>query len=153
MNDTGNNPSLTAAAVVVTGLIGANFAQVVMDKFGLKDPIARGMATAARFVAHPYFAYITVCLHSKGPREKRDALKNFTLDLCWLMLQCTWIGDGSLGRERTRGTAILCNCLCHHWNRQHTLVYTSSSADFAAHDSRSVLVLSTSPLHGEHPRL
>ncbi|KAG0560853.1 hypothetical protein M758_9G019100 [Ceratodon purpureus] len=43
----GNNPSLTAAAVVVTGLIGANFAQVVMDKFGLKDPIARGMATAA----------------------------------------------------------------------------------------------------------
>lgn len=43
----GNNASLTAAAVVVTGLIGANFAQVVMDKFGLKDPIARGMATAA----------------------------------------------------------------------------------------------------------
>ena len=51
MDDTGNNPSLTAAAVVVTGLIGANFAQVVMDKFGLKDPIARGMATAARFVS------------------------------------------------------------------------------------------------------
>lgn len=43
----GENPSLTAAAVVLTGLTGANFAQVVMDKFGFKDPIARGMATAA----------------------------------------------------------------------------------------------------------
>lgn len=45
---TGGNSSLTAATVVLTGLTGANFAQVVMDKFGFKDPIARGMATAAR---------------------------------------------------------------------------------------------------------
>jgi putative effector of murein hydrolase/putative effector of murein hydrolase LrgA (UPF0299 family) len=43
----GGNSSLTAATVVLTGLTGANFAQVVMDKFGFKDPIARGMATAA----------------------------------------------------------------------------------------------------------
>jgi hypothetical protein len=62
MDDTGNNPSLTAAAVVVTGLIGANFAQVVMDKFGLKDPIARGMATAARFVLLPFLAKFIVII-------------------------------------------------------------------------------------------
>ncbi|KAG0559925.1 hypothetical protein KC19_10G139600 [Ceratodon purpureus] len=43
----GNNPSVTAAVVVTTGLIGANFAEIVMNKFGLKDPIARGMATAS----------------------------------------------------------------------------------------------------------
>lgn len=53
MDDTGHNSSVTAAVVVATGLIGANFAQVVMDKFGFKDPIARGMATASRFVADP----------------------------------------------------------------------------------------------------
>lgn len=41
------NPSLTAAVVVLTGLVGANFAQILMDKFGLDDPIARGMATAS----------------------------------------------------------------------------------------------------------
>jgi hypothetical protein len=55
MNDTGNNPSVTAAVVVTTGIVGANFAQVVMDKFGFKDPIARGMATASRFVDIPLF--------------------------------------------------------------------------------------------------
>lgn len=41
------NPSLTAAVVVLTGLVGANFAQILMDKLGLDDPIARGMATAS----------------------------------------------------------------------------------------------------------
>lgn len=56
MDNTGNNPSLTAAVVVTTGLTGANFAEVVMDKFGFKDPIARGMATASRFAADPYAA-------------------------------------------------------------------------------------------------
>lgn len=56
--DTGNNPSLTAATVVVTGLTGANFAQIVMDKFGFQDSIARGMATAARFVAHPCLRHL-----------------------------------------------------------------------------------------------
>ena len=58
MDNTGNNASLTAAAVVVTGLIGANFAQVTMDTFGLKDPIARGMATAARFVAYLFIVIV-----------------------------------------------------------------------------------------------
>ncbi|KAJ0229614.1 Plastidal glycolate/glycerate translocator 1 [Hirschfeldia incana] len=43
----GTNPSLTAAVVVVTGLIGANFVQVVLDKLRLRDPIARGIATAS----------------------------------------------------------------------------------------------------------
>lgn len=43
----GTNPSLTAAAVVLTGLVGANFVQAVLDKLSLKDPIARGIATAS----------------------------------------------------------------------------------------------------------
>ncbi|KAJ4894947.1 hypothetical protein Rs2_21741 [Raphanus sativus] len=43
----GTNSSLTAAVVVVTGLIGANFVQVVLDKLRLNDPIARGIATAS----------------------------------------------------------------------------------------------------------
>ncbi|KAI3907671.1 hypothetical protein MKW98_016315 [Papaver atlanticum] len=42
----GANASLTAATVVVTGLVGANFVQVMLDKLRLKDPIARGTATA-----------------------------------------------------------------------------------------------------------
>ncbi|KAI5063499.1 hypothetical protein GOP47_0022046 [Adiantum capillus-veneris] len=41
------NTSVTAAVVVLTGLVGANFAQTLMDKLGWKDPIARGMATAS----------------------------------------------------------------------------------------------------------
>lgn len=45
----GANPSLTAAAVVLTGVVGANFVQTVMDKLRLDDPIARGIATASRY--------------------------------------------------------------------------------------------------------
>ncbi|PKI49973.1 hypothetical protein CRG98_029647 [Punica granatum] len=43
----GANSSLTAAVVVVTGLIGANFVQAMLDKLNLRDPIARGIATAS----------------------------------------------------------------------------------------------------------
>ncbi|KAL5794674.1 hypothetical protein ACOSP7_003268 [Xanthoceras sorbifolium] len=43
----GANPSLTAAVVVVTGLIGANFVQATLDKLRFRDPIARGIATAS----------------------------------------------------------------------------------------------------------
>ncbi|KAH0457135.1 hypothetical protein IEQ34_015042 [Dendrobium chrysotoxum] len=43
----GANTSLTAAVVVLTGLVGANFVQAMMDKLGLNDPIARGIATAS----------------------------------------------------------------------------------------------------------
>ncbi|KAK1435944.1 hypothetical protein QVD17_01717 [Tagetes erecta] len=43
----GANSSLTAAAVVLTGLIGANFVQTVLDRLKLDDPIARGIATAS----------------------------------------------------------------------------------------------------------
>lgn len=42
------NTSLTAAVVVLTGLVGANFVQAVLDKLGFNDPIARGIATASR---------------------------------------------------------------------------------------------------------
>ncbi|CAN1748857.1 Plastidal glycolate/glycerate translocator 1, chloroplastic [Linum perenne] len=43
----GANSSLTAAVVVVTGLIGANFVQATLDKLQFRDPIARGIATAS----------------------------------------------------------------------------------------------------------
>ncbi|GAV88153.1 LOW QUALITY PROTEIN: LrgB domain-containing protein, partial [Cephalotus follicularis] len=43
----GANSSLIAAVVVVTGLIGANFVQTILDKLQLGDPIARGIATAS----------------------------------------------------------------------------------------------------------
>ncbi|KAK1305028.1 hypothetical protein QJS10_CPB11g00094 [Acorus calamus] len=43
----GANSSLTAAVVVLTGLVGANFVQAALDKFRLTDPIARGIATAS----------------------------------------------------------------------------------------------------------
>ncbi|KAM3000676.1 hypothetical protein FF2_037055 [Malus domestica] len=43
----GTNPSLTAAVVVVTGLVGANFVQATLDKLQFRDPIARGIATAS----------------------------------------------------------------------------------------------------------
>ncbi|CAD6212214.1 unnamed protein product [Miscanthus lutarioriparius] len=43
----GVNSTLSAAVVVLTGLIGANFVQAAMDKLGLNDPIARGIGTAS----------------------------------------------------------------------------------------------------------
>ncbi|GAB2230266.1 hypothetical protein Drorol1_Dr00014524 [Drosera rotundifolia] len=43
----GANSSLTAATVVVTGLVGANFVQATLDKLQFRDPIARGIATAS----------------------------------------------------------------------------------------------------------
>ncbi|KAI9119490.1 hypothetical protein K1719_009366 [Acacia pycnantha] len=43
--------SLTAAVVVVTGLVGANFAQTTLDKLHFRDPIARGIATASSILA------------------------------------------------------------------------------------------------------
>lgn len=45
----GANSSLTAAAVVVTGLVGANFVQATLDRLRFQDPIARGIATASRY--------------------------------------------------------------------------------------------------------
>ncbi|KAL3006118.1 hypothetical protein AAZX31_08G258900 [Glycine max] len=41
----GANSSLTAAVVVLTGLVGANFVQATLDKLSFRDPIARGIAT------------------------------------------------------------------------------------------------------------
>jgi len=52
VNVAGSNISLTAAVVVLTGLVGANFAQTLMNTFGFTDPIARGMATASRLFLH-----------------------------------------------------------------------------------------------------
>ncbi|XP_059656939.1 plastidal glycolate/glycerate translocator 1, chloroplastic [Cornus florida] len=43
----GANSSLTAAVVVLTGLVGANFVQAMLDKLNFRDPIARGIATAS----------------------------------------------------------------------------------------------------------
>jgi len=39
--------SITAAAVVLTGLIGASFVQALLDAFDYRDPIVRGISTAA----------------------------------------------------------------------------------------------------------
>ncbi|XP_075639896.1 plastidal glycolate/glycerate translocator 1, chloroplastic [Castanea sativa] len=58
----GTNSSLTAAAVVVTGLVGANFVQATLDKLRFHDPIARGIATASS--AH---GLGTAALSSKEP--------------------------------------------------------------------------------------
>ncbi|XP_043694264.1 plastidal glycolate/glycerate translocator 1, chloroplastic-like [Telopea speciosissima] len=41
------NASITGAAVVLTGLVGANFVLMMLDKLRLNDPIARGIATAS----------------------------------------------------------------------------------------------------------
>lgn len=41
--------SITAAVVVLTGLVGANFVKAVLDKLRFRDPIARGVATASRY--------------------------------------------------------------------------------------------------------
>ena len=38
--------SITAAGVCLTGVLGANFVQALLDVFRFKDPIARGLATA-----------------------------------------------------------------------------------------------------------
>ena len=38
--------SITAAGVCLTGLLGANFVQALLDLFRFRDPIARGLATA-----------------------------------------------------------------------------------------------------------
>lgn len=37
---------IVAAGVCLTGLLGANFAQMLLNRFGFSDPIARGLATA-----------------------------------------------------------------------------------------------------------
>ncbi len=39
--------SITAAAVMFTGLLGANFAQPLLTAAGYRDPVVRGLATAA----------------------------------------------------------------------------------------------------------
>jgi len=46
----GANTSLTAAVVVLTGLVGANFVQATLDRLSFRDPIARGIATASRYI-------------------------------------------------------------------------------------------------------
>jgi putative effector of murein hydrolase len=43
----GSDASVTAAAAVLTGLIGANFAQPLLTALGFRDPIVRGLSTAA----------------------------------------------------------------------------------------------------------
>ena len=38
--------AIVAAGVVLTGLLGANCAQVLLSRAGFRDPITRGLATA-----------------------------------------------------------------------------------------------------------
>mmetsp|Transcript_42713 Transcript_42713/g.129769 ORF Transcript_42713/g.129769 Transcript_42713/m.129769 type:complete len:318 (-) Transcript_42713:257-1210(-) len=43
----GADVSLAVSTVVITGLIGANFGASILDKFGIKDPVARGLGIGA----------------------------------------------------------------------------------------------------------
>ena len=43
----GADVSLAVSAVVVTGLIGANFGARILDAFGIKDAVARGLGIGA----------------------------------------------------------------------------------------------------------
>ncbi|KAL3763453.1 hypothetical protein ACHAW5_002705 [Stephanodiscus triporus] len=43
----GANASLAVTMVVVTGLFGANFGASILDAFGIKDPVARGLGIGA----------------------------------------------------------------------------------------------------------
>jgi len=43
----GADASVTAATVVLTGLIGANFAQPLLTALRFRDPVVRGLSTAA----------------------------------------------------------------------------------------------------------
>jgi len=43
----GGQPSITAGAVVVTGLLGANFGATLLSKFGVKDPVTRGLSVGS----------------------------------------------------------------------------------------------------------
>lgn len=43
----GADVSLAVSMVVVTGLIGANFGASILDSFGIKDPVARGLGIGA----------------------------------------------------------------------------------------------------------
>jgi len=69
----GANKSLAVAIAIVTGLIGANFGATLLDLFGIKDPVVRGLGIgsaahglgAAAFVEEPEafpFAAISMAL-------------------------------------------------------------------------------------------
>lgn len=70
----GANPSLTAAVVVLTGLVGANFVQAMLDRLGLFDPIARGIATASRYVLFPSFSWIALWFPQSCRENKEDCM-------------------------------------------------------------------------------
>ena len=62
--------SITAAAVVMTGLLGAALAQQTLDAFGFKgDPIARGMATAG---AGTCISLLQSCVHRDGVQHRKE---------------------------------------------------------------------------------
>lgn len=141
----GANSSLTAAVVVVTGLVGANFVQVMLDKLRFQDPIARGIATASRCAHFLKMAYIWIYVVSisryicylwqlfhhllfdtqqscnlwmKNQLSSRNQIGfqkiTFKLTHSLVVLQCSWIGNSSIVSKGTRGTPILCHCLCSY---------------------------------------
>ncbi|MCO5597534.1 hypothetical protein L7F22_051612 [Adiantum nelumboides] len=77
------NTSVTAAVVVLTGLVGANFAQMLMDKLGWEDPIARGMATASS--AH---GLGTAALSAKEPEALPFCAISYALTGIFCSLLC-----------------------------------------------------------------
>ncbi|KAL5132687.1 Plastidal glycolate/glycerate translocator 1, chloroplastic [Glycine soja] len=75
----GANSSLTAAVVVLTGLVGANFVQATLDKLSFRDPIARGIATASS--AHRLG---TAALSAKEPEALPFCAIAYALNGIWI---------------------------------------------------------------------
>lgn len=63
----GLDPSVTAAAVVITGLMGVNFCQTLLSVFRYKDAMVRGVATGG--AAH---GLGTAALAGKASREEQS---------------------------------------------------------------------------------
>lgn len=80
----GANSSLTAAVVVLTGLLGANFVQTVMDKLRLHDPVARGIATASS--SH---GFGTAALSAKEPEALPFCAIAYSLTGIFATLLCS----------------------------------------------------------------
>ncbi|KAG4399602.1 hypothetical protein GLYMA_08G265967v4 [Glycine max] len=79
----GANSSLTAAVVVLTGLVGANFVQATLDKLSFRDPIARGIATASS--AHRLG---TAALSAKEPEALPFCAIAYALNALSLLVEC-----------------------------------------------------------------
>jgi Putative effector of murein hydrolase len=75
----GADVSLAVSMVVVTGLLGANFGASILDKAGIKDPVARGMGIGA--AAHG--------LGTAAFTEEKDAFPFAAISMALTASACT----------------------------------------------------------------